>query len=129
MGEKCPCETYVNSCCACVSMHCEECHGHSKFVQGRFCSNCGRPLKAELTERYVPKSKYDLAVAEREANVKGFTEALAKVKSDVAREIFEEIENFIPRFRVGYFSYASLTEGIAGLKKKYTEESKDVGQR
>lgn len=59
MAEKCPCQTYVTSCCACVSMHCDECHGHSKFVQGRFCSNCGRPLKAELTRLYVPKSEVE----------------------------------------------------------------------
>ena len=64
MAEKCPCETYVKSCCACVSMHCDECHGHSKFVQGRFCSNCGRPLKAELTRLYVPKSEVDEVNAE-----------------------------------------------------------------
>jgi hypothetical protein len=35
------------------------------------------------TADVVPKSKYDLAVAEREANVKGFTEELAKAKTEV----------------------------------------------
>lgn len=52
---KCPCETYSRACCACVSMHCDECHDYSKFEQGKYCSNCGRPLKAELSRNYVPK--------------------------------------------------------------------------
>ena len=113
MAKKCPCEIYAQSCCACVSMHCDECHGHSKFVQGRFCSNCGRPLKAELTRLYVPKS-------------------------EVAREIFEEMDNILHKF-----VYPSLTaignikcieaDGLHlnvrdynELKKKYTEENDDT---
>ena len=56
---KCPCETYSRVCCACVSMHCDECHDYSKFKQGRYCSNCGRPLEAELSRNYVPKSEVD----------------------------------------------------------------------
>ena len=56
---KCPCETDVNACCACVSMHCDECHGHSKFRQGSYCSSCGRPLKAELRRNYVPRTEVE----------------------------------------------------------------------
>lgn len=91
MAEKCTCETDVCACCACVSMHCDECHKptRSKFVQGRYCSNCGRPLKAELARNYVPKSefeqlqhKYELSEAEREANVKGFADEITKANSE-----------------------------------------------
>lgn len=123
MAEKCPCLTDVQSCCACVSMHCDECHKpkQSKFVQGRFCSNCGRPLKAELTQAYVPKSeveelqhKYELAVAEREANVKGFAEELLKLKTEVAREIIDDLAN------KGLLNIEAWA--IEEFKKKYTEE-------
>lgn len=95
----------------------------------------------------VPKSKYDLAVSEREANVKGFTEELAKAKSEVerlyynlqavleeraetkqeiAREIFEEIEKHGRKMQSSDFSgdfwdIAVLMSDIADLKKKYTE--------
>ena len=54
-------------------------------------------------------------------NLEAVLEEIPETKREVAREIFEEIENFIPRFKVGYFSYMSLTDGIAKLKKKYTE--------
>lgn len=51
--EKCPCETDKMACCCCVSMHCHEClpPNHSKFVQGSFCSACGRPLKGAYNEQ------------------------------------------------------------------------------
>lgn len=60
-GISCECQTDATACCACVSMHCDKCHGHRKnrFIQGRFCSKCGRPLKAELSRNYVPKSEVD----------------------------------------------------------------------
>ena len=78
------------------------------------------------TADVVPKSEVDLykrQVDELEDELATTYDKLEKAKAEVAREIFEEIENFIPRFSVGYFSYASLTEGIAELKKKYTEEA------
>lgn len=128
MAEKCPCQTYVTSCCACVSMHCDECHGHSKFVQGRFCSNCGRPLKAELTRLYVPKSEVERlrkALDEYEE-----TSGLKQAKSDVAREIFAEIKQQLR----GLFDFFRQDDGIresgaimlaiseiAELEKKYME--------
>ena len=43
------------------------------------------------------QQKYNLAVAEREANVKGFTEQFANFKTEVAREIFAEIEKIIQK--------------------------------
>ena len=86
----------------------------------------------------VPKRKYDLAVAEREANVKGFTEELAKAKTEVAREIFEEIEEGIKAAfaalqfernpvhrKVKNETYSSLMRFVMTVEKKYTE---GVGQ-
>lgn len=61
--------------------------------------------------------KYDLAVAEREANVKGFTEDLAKAKTDTAREIFAEIDNSIG---IGH-DIVDIFNILDELKKKYTE--------
>jgi hypothetical protein len=84
---------------------------------------CIRLVEIQPTADVAPKSevehlrhKYDLAVAEREANVKGFTEELSKAKAEVAREIFEEIEDLF--FKNGVFIHIpSYNE----LKKKYTE--------
>ena len=72
IDERCPCQTDAHSCCACVSMKCHECHKpmQSKFVLGRFCSNCGRPLKADVQRIY-------------------------RKSTDVAREIFEELETVL----------------------------------
>ena len=69
----------------------------------------------------VPKSKYDLAVAEREANVKGFTEELAKVKAEVIREIFEEIDELIFQHGRGDLADKYFYLAMDELKKKYTE--------
>ena len=137
---KCPCETYANACCACVSMHCDECHEHNKFQQGEFCSHCGRPLKAELQRNYVPRAEVERLQAEvdrlQKNNIlpsKGFfnllcgalvyTETLEEynnfrrtIKAEVAMDIFEEIFDELRNIIV-------LTEkDFAELKKKYTEE-------
>ena len=80
------------------------------------------------TEDVAPKSELERLenvlnyYALQYGTVKDQQRVIDKAKSEVAREIFEEIENFIPRFKVGYFSYMSLTDGIAKLKKKYTEK-------
>ena len=66
----------------------------------------------------VPKSEVERLQKALDAYEE--TSGLKQAKAEIAREIFEEIENFIPRFMVGYFSYESLTEGIAEIKKKYT---------
>ena len=75
------------------------------------------------TADVVPKSKYDLAVAEREANVKGFTETLNNIRSEVAEQIFEEIEKKA-YLRQGdwHIHFKKYDE----LKKKYTEENKKM---
>lgn len=79
--------------------------------------------RAELEQL---QHKYDLAVAEREANVKWFTENLA-------REIFAKIERIIGDSRVGeyskefgflvrsYYNGAMIVQGLDELKKTYTE--------
>ena len=142
MEEKCPCQIYIKSCCACVSMHCDECHGHSKFVQGRFCSNCGRPLKAELTRLYVPKSEVDKWKEINEQLHKEMSEQMIEERkierNYVARKIFEEIEKIIQDRKneeikrqgdnkmISPFTYSfgalELIEfQFAELKKKYTE--------
>ena len=96
--EKCPCETDSQACCACVSMHCDECHktfpGRSKFVQGRFCSNCGRPLKHDLERLYVPRAEVE--------------------------KIFAEIEKLSYRFMNDeHYIFGDMVWDIAELKKKY----------
>ena len=82
------------------------------------------------TADVVPKSeveqlnhKYELAVAEREANVKGFTEELAKAKSKIAREIFEEIDYLMLDGAIAnkYPAKVINPDKYAELKKKYTE--------
>ena len=129
---KCPCETHANACCACVSMHCDECHDHSKFQQGSYCSNCGRPLKAELQRNYVPMAEVerlehlraelskevadlqDALKCEKETNAHLCGEYIS-AKSEVAREIFEAILKI---------KGLELNDwlAIAELKKKYTGE-------
>ena len=144
--EKCPCETDANACCACVSMHCDECHkpNQSKFVKGRFCSNCGRPLKAELTRLYVPKSEVERLheQIERLQSRNNFLEIEYKnqgnlfwarvngVKAEVAREIFEDIDGkmlcFFPAssfVKAPNTTHYQLLAMLAELKKKYTEEN------
>lgn len=65
---------------------------------------CIRQAYAMPAADVVPKRQYDLAVAEREANVKGFAEELAKAKAEAAREIFAELESVLCSFE-----YPSLT--------------------
>ena len=126
MQEKCLCQTDVHACCACVSMHCSECHKpqRSKFIQGRFCSNCGRPLKAELTRLYVPKSEVE--ELKKAYAIYEETTGLKQAKQEVAREIFEEIEKFLEvALMNGHIETPILCIGFNTffeLKKKYTEE-------
>ena len=83
-----------------------------------------------VTADVVPKSeyeqlqkKYELAVAEREANVRGFTDAIKTIKADVAREIFAEIEKLSYRFMNDkHYIFGDMVFDIAELKKKYTGE-------
>ena len=106
------------------------------FVQEHFCNGCNNYngvkcrscsvddaisfVESAPTADVVPKSQYDLAVKEREANVKGFTEELTKVKTEVAREIFEEFEEIINN--TGYIDEIDW----GSLKKKYCGEGDNV---
>lgn len=94
-------------------------------------------IERQPTADVVPRAeleqlqhKYDLAVAEREANVKGFTEDLAKAKTDTAREIFAEILRIIREYshlaciaknNYGIKQVEYMGTDILKLKKKYTE--------
>lgn len=116
MAEKCPCQIYEKSCCACVSMHCDECYGrHSKFVQGRFCSNCGRPLKAEITRLYVPKSEVVKALNEVELLIIITKEMYKQQMEDAPNELSKQSK------RTKWVAFEKFYEQFAELKKKYTE--------
>jgi hypothetical protein len=64
----------------------------SKFIQGRFCSNCGRPLKADVQRTY-------------------------RKASEVAREIIEEAEKIFMATCINLEAYTDWQN----FKKKYTE--------
>ena len=115
---KCPCETNDRACCACVSMHCDECHDHSKFKRGRFCSNCGRPLEAELQRNYIPRADLNKAI---ENFIAAQDKVMSEAKAELAKEIFEEIEKILAYNYLGYarcYQEAVASE-IATLKEKY----------
>lgn len=140
---KCPCETDAHACCACVSMHCDECHGHSKFQQGSYCSNCGRPLKAELQRNYVPRAEVerlehlraelskevadlqDALKCEKETNAHLCGEYMS-AKTEVAREILDEIWATISANSEMGFSpttiLLAINNKIVALRNKYMEE-------
>ena len=64
--------------------------------------------------------KYELSVAEREANVKGFSEMLHKQRIDLAKEIFEEISkisvpSLLPTVKMDWGAFMEL-------KTRYTME-------
>lgn len=106
--EKCPCQTDPQSCCACVSMHCHECHkdfsDHNKFIQGRFCSNCGRPLKgdvdwhreAELNAQYI--IELEAKNKQLQIDIDAMRSAANSYKmhyNNLAKEIFADIKKAI----------------------------------
>ena len=79
MDKYCPCLTDTQACCACISMHCEECHKprQSMFAQGRFCSNCGRPLQAELQSEFEELKKQNEALT---INMNAYGLAIIRLK-------------------------------------------------
>ena len=120
------------------------------FVNEHFCNGCNNYngikckscsvddaisfVESAPTADVVPKSQYDLAVAEREANVKGFTAQIEqlnieiqalrgaansykmhyeKTKNELAREIIEEVENLLRSNKI--------YSGFVDLKKKYSK--------
>lgn len=102
----------------------KHCTAEASQIHGQEHRHLMLIVERQPTADVVPRAaveqlqlKYGLAVAEREANVKGFTEQLAKAKADTAREIFAEIyEDCFDQF--GYINYEALAE----LKEKYTED-------
>lgn len=78
------------------------------------------------TADVVPKRLYDLAVKEREANVKGFTEEITRIKRQIAMEIFAEIEKCNrPPFPESTPVYIMKNSEFVELKKKYTDGERD----
>jgi hypothetical protein len=81
------------------------------------------------TADIVPKSEVDLykkQVDELEDELASTYDKLENAKSNVAREIFEEIEQVVGLFPIkNQCAIVSLVE-IAELKKKYTEGAPDV---
>ena len=65
---------------------------------------------------------------QRLAGAKALYNAGYRKASDVAREIFEEIDDLLTRYRIatygGHFYSMDMNEEYAELKKKYTEEGK-----
>ena len=64
--------------------------------------------------------KYELSVAEREANVKGFSEMLHRQRIDLAKEIFKEISkisvpSILPTVKMDW-------EAFIKLRTRYTME-------
>ena len=121
MAEKCPCQTDIQSCCACVSMKCHECFkpNHSKFVQGRFCSNCGRALKADVAQTLMPKTDFAKALNEVELLI------------IITKEMYHQQMNNAPNAisaqnkRTKWIAFEKFYEQFAELKKKYTEDQHD----
>lgn len=46
-------------------------------------------------------------------------------RSEIARQIFAEIDYFIDLYKKGHFYEKSLLENISAIKKKYTEGKSD----
>ncbi len=86
-----------------------------------------KAIDMQPTADVVPRSEYDallhkyeLAVAEREANVKGFSEMLHKQKIDLAKEIFQEISKIsvpaiLPTVKIDWQAFMEL-------RTRYTKE-------
>ena len=148
MDKKCPCLTDTEACCGCVSMHCDECHKpmQSKYVQGRFCSNCGRPLKAELQSEFEELKKQNEALT---INMNACGLAIMRMQEDkeaLANKIFAELiheaqtiadrygkwADETPEYGYERIDYRGAQKGavlvllkIAELKKKYIGDQTD----
>ena len=76
--------------------------------------------------------KYELAVAEREANIKGFTEALEKAKIDAVIKFSWKLEQLLCHTYRSEFSLDNeeaenkVKKAIAYLEEKITKEGNDV---
>lgn len=138
MDKNCPCLTDAQACCGCVSMACDKCHKpmQSKYVRGRFCSNCGRPLKAELQSEFEELKKQNEALT---INMNAYGLGMLRLKQDkdalikkhrkIVRKIFDEIEKNTFGFGYAVMGDISVTTSrridercLVGLRKKYLEE-------
>lgn len=78
------------------------------------------------------RHKYELAVAEREANIKGFTEALEKAKIDAVIKFSWKLEQLLCHTYRSEFSLDNeeaenkVKKAIAYLEERITNESDDV---
>ena len=63
--------------------------------------------------------KYELATAEREANVKGFTEELENIRYKVASEIFDDLDGLTYIMAKGDMGELDFYGMVDQLKKKY----------
>lgn len=138
MDNKCPCLIDAQACCACVSMQCHQCHKprQSMFAQGRFCSNCGRPLQAELQSEFEELKKQNEALT---INMNAYGLAIIRLKQDKddrikkhnksVKKIFDEIEKHT--FGYGYAVRSDMSVAktrridescLVRLRKKYLEE-------
>lgn len=128
----------------CSTCQCNKVCDHNNYG----FENCGNYISGDLVPRAELEAlqrRYDLAVAEREANVKGFSEEIAKAKSKGATEalviLYKELVDYHEKIKNDYMELpqkstntarfrgeSSTVEHICNmvlkLKKKYTEEGK-----
>lgn len=80
-----------------------------------------RRQKAEI-ERL--QQKYELSEAEREANVKGFTESLKKVKAEAVKEFAERANEKLSYYleKCGDFAPYGMADIIVNIVKEMTED-------
>lgn len=100
--------------------------------RGFFNKNLGVPdllewLESQPSTDVVPRSdykailhKYELSVAKREANVKGFSEMLHRQRINLAKEIFKEISkisvpSILPTVKMDWKAFMEL-------RSRYTME-------
>lgn len=77
----------------CADNYCKNCSLQGKpNCKNTLFSLAWNTLYDLKSENDILKKKYDLAVSEREANVKGFTETLNNIKAETRKELAEQIK-------------------------------------
>ena len=76
-----------------------------QFCEHYLMSECIDLINRQKAENKELNHKYALAVAEREANVKGFTEQLSKIRAEAITEFAERLKATPMRFHVEYVEY------------------------
>lgn len=82
-----------------------------------------RVLEDKTAEIERLQRKYELSKAEREANVKGFTESIAIVKSEAIKEFAERAKNRLER-KYTIYGREYVLRHLRELVKEMTEEGK-----